>query len=652
MGANKVVVSIIGVVAVIAIAALFGTACGGGGNGGSAGGGANPQALILETAPFVAVQNVAAILNSESLEEIPQQLTRFIVFNMPGSNFENPEAWKDEWRDTFSDGMPGWLGNSIELDQVTYVVAHGLTGTYAQGTFGLVIAGDFDFDDIREALDESGLKESDYRDFETWDDLTIALLEDRGIIVFSKDIVQPFLKALDAGEGFLDDENPLKQALDKEGKALAIHGDANCASSLFFSISSRRCEALVEAIEGGDAYTNNISGVYVFRSENSAEDALENIEDAIEDQELWDADIENIERDGELVTYKVTIHEESVPPPAAATVAPAAPAATTAPRATAAPTRQRVSPVSTQRPTAGPPVAQTSPETDREALVALYNATGGPNWRRNNNWLSDVPISEWEDVATDGNGRVTVLFLYRNQLSGEIPPELGNLANLTTLRFDENQLSGEIPPELGNLANLRVLFLDENQLSGEIPPELGNLASLERLILSDNQLSGEIPPELGNLSNLTGLDLSENQLSGEIPPWLGNLANLTQLGLSGNQLSGEIPPELGNLSNLTGLDLSENQLSGEIPPWLGNLANLTQLGLSGNQLSGEIPPELGNLASLEWLLLDNNQLSGEIPPELGNLSSLSYLYLQDNDLSGCVPMSLEDQLPPAGLPFC
>ena len=55
-------------------------------------------------------------------------------------------------------------------------------------------------------------------------------------------------------------------------------------------------------------------------------------------------------------------------------------------------------------------MAQTPAETDREALVALYTATGGPNWIRNNNWLSDVPISEWEDVATDGNGRVTELW--------------------------------------------------------------------------------------------------------------------------------------------------------------------------------------------------------------------------------------------------
>ena len=99
-------------------------------------------------------------------------------------------------------------------------------------------------------------------------------------------------------------------------------------------------------------------------------------------------------------------------------------------RATAGPTTEVAEPSPTPKATARPPLAQTSPETDRAALVALYNATGGPNWRRNNNWLSDVPISEWEDVGTDGNGRVTVLCLRENELSGEIPPELGNLANL------------------------------------------------------------------------------------------------------------------------------------------------------------------------------------------------------------------------------
>ena len=49
-----------------------------------------------------------------------------------------------------------------------------------------------------------------------------------------------------------------------------------------------------------------------------------------------------------------------------------------------------------------------------------------------------------------------------------------------------------------------MLGLGGNELSGEIPPELGNLASTA---------GGEIPPELGNLANLTRLALSGNQLS-------------------------------------------------------------------------------------------------------------------------------------------
>ena len=94
-----------------------------------------------------------------------------------------------------------------------------------------------------------------------------------------------------------------------------------------------------------------------------------------------------------------------------------------------------------ERATAAPPMAQTSPETDREALVALYNATDGPNWTRNNNWLSDVPTSEWEGVTTDDNGRVTELDLRRNQLSGEIPPELGVNGGVKVGRVDGRLLS-------------------------------------------------------------------------------------------------------------------------------------------------------------------------------------------------------------------
>ena len=278
--------------------------------------------------------------------------------------------------------------------------------------------------------------------------------------------------------------------------------------------------------------------------------------------------------------------------------------------------------------------------TDRAALVALYNATGGANWGNNGNWLSNAPMGEWHGVITDSDGRVTHLDLRTNQLTGEIPVELGDLTNLTKLHLSGNQLSGEIPAELGTLTSLRWLWLSSNQLTGEIPAELGNLTSLLSLELYLNQLTGEIPAELGNLTSLLSLWLDRNQLTGEIPAELGTLTNLEWLVLSSIQLTGEIPAELGNLTNLTNLRLDSNQLTGEIPAELGNLTNLEQLRLFTNQLTGEIPVELGDLTSLEWLDLDSNQLTGEIPAELGGLTNLAHLSLYNNQLSGEIPAEL------------
>ena len=67
---------------------------------------------------------------------------------------------------------------------------------------------------------------------------------------------------------------------------------------------------------------------------------------------------------------------------------------------------------------------------NRAALVALYNATGGANWKTNTNWLSEESLSEWHSVTTDENGRVTELDLEANGLSGEIPAELGDLKSM------------------------------------------------------------------------------------------------------------------------------------------------------------------------------------------------------------------------------
>ena len=219
---------------------------------------------------------------------------------------------------------------------------------------------------------------------------------------------------------------------------------------------------------------------------------------------------------------------------------------------------------------------------DRAALEVLYRATGGDNWDDNDNWLSDAPLHSWLGVTTDSGGRVTKLLLAGNRLSGELPAELGNLANLTRLKLSDNALRGPLPAELGNLANLERLELEDNELRGPLPAELGNLANLTRLYLAGNPLSGCLPAawsgvethdleELGlpfcaaadgaavdraaleALYRATGgdnWDDNDNWLSdAPLDAWLGVTTDsggrVTKLLLAGNGLNGELPGRTG-----------------------------------------------------------------------------------------------------------
>lgn len=87
------------------------------------------------------------------------------------------------------------------------------------------------------------------------------------------------------------------------------------------------------------------------------------------------------------------------------------------------------------------------PQTECEALVALYDSTSGPGWTGSTGWLVTNTPCSWSGVSCFADGHVTNIRLPFSQLSGNIPPELGNLANLQWLYLSHNQLSGALPFE-------------------------------------------------------------------------------------------------------------------------------------------------------------------------------------------------------------
>ena len=261
--------------------------------------------------------------------------------------------------------------------------------------------------------------------------------------------------------------------------------------------------------------------------------------------------------------------------------------------------------------------------TQRDALVALYHAAGGAEWKNNEGWLSDDPLGEWHGVTTDASG------------------------NVTALRLPDNGLSGAIAPELGDLFNLRTLNLRGNQLSGEIPATLGDLADLAIVLLYDNELSGAIPPELGKLSKLQGLNLRNNRLEGAVPPVLAGLTKLTSLALSGNQLC--VPPLLHDAPLLRSLPYCDTEARSALhglywhtdgPTWTNSEGWLSEAPVG--DWYGVTTDESGFVIGLD---LHNNNLNGPIPSDLHRyLPNLQWLRIEGNTLTSCIPTSLAQQI--------
>ncbi|CAL5394625.1 unnamed protein product [Camellia sinensis] len=281
--------------------------------------------------------------------------------------------------------------------------------------------------------------------------------------------------------------------------------------------------------------------------------------------------------------------------------------------------------------------------------------------------------------------QLTNLYLFGNNLNGQIPDSLGNMSQLTNLDLSGNNLNGQIPDSLGNMSQLTSFYLSYNSLNGTIPSSLFALPSLVKIGLSNNKLQGPIPGLVYELQNLTYLWVSSNNLSGVLDlDKLLKLKNLISLGLSYNGLSlsinnsvnstltnleviglascnlNEFPNFLREQARLRYLDLSNNKIHGEVPTWVFNVGkdslqnfnlshnfltslerlpwkNLEYIDLHSNLLQGSlpIPPNITYVFSIS-----NNKVTGEIPTLICNLRWLGVLDLSNNSLSGLIPQCL------------
>lgn len=312
------------------------------------------------------------------------------------------------------------------------------------------------------------------------------------------------------------------------------------------------------------------------------------------------------------------------------------------------------------------------PESERQALMDLYNATGGPSWTRQTNWMGPAGTEcTWLGVRCDENAEhvITIRLSNRNMvgqlpslsaftemydfeapinhLTGSMPslppgleslmlavnafsgplPDVSALAKFVDLRG--NEFTGPLPTR-EQTREMRGLWLSNNQLSGEIP-ELAGLSNLQAYCVGNNHLSGSIP-DLSGLVSLVQFDVSNSGITGGIPS-LSDMVSLQDLMVENNNLSGSVP-DFSNNRDLRVFAAYNSGLSGSLPS-LSGLSRLQTFIVGRNNITGEIP-SLSGLTQLWRLDLAFNHFSGTLP-SLSDLSNLEYLTVGGNELSGSLP---------------
>ena len=277
---------------------------------------------------------------------------------------------------------------------------------------------------------------------------------------------------------------------------------------------------------------------------------------------------------------------------------------------------------------------------ERDILVKFYEDTGGDNWKYNTNWCSDLPLSEWDGVGTNDEGRVMELYLDSNNLTGG-----GSLSGLDALEYldcNDNQLT---TLDVSGCTSLVEFDCDHNQLT---TLDVLGCTALEGLYCYSNQLA---TLDVSGCTSLVELYCSHNQLitlaaSGCTSLWelkCYNNNQLTTLDVSGctsldsfSYPDGQLTTlDVSGCTSLEELLCSDNQLT---TLDVSGCTALESLKCWGNQLT---TLDVSGCTALEELLCFYNQLT---TLDVSGCTALKDLDCDFNqfttlDVSGCTSLA-------------
>ena len=262
-------------------------------------------------------------------------------------------------------------------------------------------------------------------------------------------------------------------------------------------------------------------------------------------------------------------------------------------------------------------MAPLSRQTDSLALVAIYNASKGAEWKEDRVWDLTKPMNEWYNIKLNEQGRVTQMNLAKGTVTAEwsLPSEVGDLTEMTNFRIIDCKLTGAIPEEIYRMEKLVSFYLTNNKPAWSLSPQIAGWTELKDLYIDQNpNLTGTLPKELGQLKKLVNINISQTGISGEIPAEMSGCSLLANLMAYKTQLTG-IPDNFDKWPSLKIIQLySIPGLKGSLPASVGRCEKVTSVWFYDCNFTGNIPESWGSLPSTcNQLRIQDNQLSGVVP---------------------------------------
>lgn len=268
--------------------------------------------------------------------------------------------------------------------------------------------------------------------------------------------------------------------------------------------------------------------------------------------------------------------------------------------------------------------------SDRDILVALYEATGGENWVNKTNWCTDRPLNEWYGIEATADGKVTDIDLRNNGLTGAM--DLKGLLALEGFVCDKNQVTSI---DLSGCYNLRNVSCYNNPNLTSV--DVSNCLLLYEVWCNDNEsltqlnVSGCISMEsincynnqitsldVSDLKNLRGLICAQNQIQALN---LSGLSNLKSVNLNDNRLT---TLNVSGLKNLISIACDNNALYSLN---VSQCSTLEQISCENNQITSL---DLSGLISLQKIRCTNNKID---VLDIFDATNISQLYCKENQIT-------------------